>query len=400
MPVLAALAPIMAVVLIGFVVVGMAMPVLPLYVHHTLGMSSLMVGLVAGSQFATSLVTRPWAGHYADTRGGKRAVLAGLIGASAAGALYLLSVNLASTPLVAALILLVGRAVLGGAESFIITGALGWGLSNVNADNTGKVIAWMGTAMYVAFAAGAPLGTLFYEVRGFAAIALATLLLPVASSLFVWRLKSLPPPPGRSAPAMRKVFNAVLWPGVGLALSSFGFGAMTTFLAILFSSREWTPAWPAFTGFAAAFIVARLFLGHLPDRLGGARVALLFVFIEAGGQALLWLAPSYSIALCGALLTGFGYSLVYPGFAVEAVKRAPPASKAFAMGAYTAFLDLALGLGSPVLGWIADRRGVESVFLVSALAVVSASLVALGLMRQPRPAIVVKRVPCAGNSEG
>jgi hypothetical protein len=45
------------------------------------------------------------------------------------------------TPVESAAILLLGRALLGGAESFIITGALSWGLALVEARHTGKVIA-------------------------------------------------------------------------------------------------------------------------------------------------------------------------------------------------------------------------------------------------------------------
>src|SRR5439155_22359043 len=134
----------------------------------------------------------------------------------------------------------------------------------------------------------------------------------------------------------------------------------------------------AFATFAVAFIVARMLLGHLADRMGGAKVALTCLLIEAAGQALLWLAPSL-VALIGAALTGFGYSLVYPGFGVEAVRRAPADSRGLAMGAYTAFLDVALGLASPALGLIAAMTDIGTVFLVSALSVLGAAPIALRL---------------------
>ena len=88
--------------------------------------------------------------------------MAGLSAATLGGLLYLLSLSFLSMPTVSVAILLAGRAVLGGAESFIITGATTWGLVRVGAHNAGKVIAWMGTAMFAAFAAGAPLGTALY----------------------------------------------------------------------------------------------------------------------------------------------------------------------------------------------------------------------------------------------
>src|SRR5882724_7878833 len=55
-----ALLPIMAVVLSAFLVIGLALPVLPLHVHQDLGLSAFVVGLVTGSQFAASLVSRVW----------------------------------------------------------------------------------------------------------------------------------------------------------------------------------------------------------------------------------------------------------------------------------------------------------------------------------------------------
>jgi MFS family permease len=387
---IAPLAGPLIIVLVCFLVVGLAMPVLPLYVHRTLGMNTLMVGLVAGAQFAAAFFSRPMAGRYADTRGAKRAVLVGLVGSAIAGALYVLAVHVEPRPATSALILLAGRALLGGAESFIITGTLAWSLSLALPGQTGRVVAWLGMAMYVAFAAGAPLGTMFFEARGFLSIAVATVLIPIACIAVVAPMSGIPQAAATHAPPMRQVLSAVTLPGIGLALSSFGFGSMIAFASILFALRGWTPAWPAFTGFAVAFVVARLALGHLPDRLGGAKVALVFVFIEASGQALLGLTSCYPAALVGAVLTGIGYSLVYPSFAVEAVQRAPAHAKAFAMGTYTAFLDLSLGLGSPLLGWIAGAWGIGSVFMCGSMAVSAAAIVALRLRADSRRAALLR----------
>jgi MFS family permease len=121
-PVVAALLPIMGVVFIAFLVIGLALPVLPLHVHQGLGLGTFVVGLVAGAQYAATLVSRLWSGHYADSRGAKRAVVVGLLVAAVAGLLYLLSLRFVGTPVTSVTILLVGRALLGGAESFIVSG--------------------------------------------------------------------------------------------------------------------------------------------------------------------------------------------------------------------------------------------------------------------------------------
>jgi hypothetical protein len=48
-------------------------------------------------------------------------------------------------------------------------GAGGW--RSVGPQYTGQIMAWVGTAMYAAFAVGAPAGTSLYTAHGFAAIA-------------------------------------------------------------------------------------------------------------------------------------------------------------------------------------------------------------------------------------
>jgi MFS family permease len=378
-PPVLALLPIIAVVFMAYLVIGLALPVLPLHVHEGLGLGTFIVGLVAGSQFATSLVSRLFAGHHADSRGPKRAVVTGLLVAAASGSLYLLSRHFVHEPRTSVTILLLGRALLGVAESFIITGALSSGLALMGPQNTGKVMAWVGTAIYAAFAVGAPAGTTLYAGHGFAAIALATTLIPLGTLPLVASFRPVAPPPHARA-AFTRVLGAVWVPGLGLALSGVGFGAITTFIVLLFAQHGWGPAWLAFTALSIAFMAGRLIFGHLPDRIGGARVALVCVLIEAVGQALIWLAPSSALALVGVALTGLGYSLVYPGLGVEAIRRAPPQSRGLAMGAYTAFLDLSLGLASPALGLVASGAGLNAVFLVSTLVVLCAAAIAVRLL--------------------
>jgi MFS family permease len=377
-----ALLPIMAAVFIAFIVIGLAIPVLPLHVHQGLGLGTFLVGLVAGSQFAAAILSRVWAGRDADIRGAKHAVIAGLIIAAAAGLLYVLSLSFFTTPAISVVILLLGRALLGAGESFIITGAHTWGLALLGIENTSKVLAWVGSAMFAAFALGAPLGTTIYGMYGFVAVAFATTLLPLLTLLFVAPLERVPTV-ARLQTGLMKVMSVVWVPGAASALSSIGFGAITAFSSLLFVARGWA-AWPAFTAFAAAFIVTRLLLGHVADRFGGARVAFICAAIEAAGLALIWLSPWSAPALIGAALTGIGYSLVYPGFGVEAVRKVPAQSRGLAMGAYTAFLDVALGFGVPALGLVADFAGLGAPFVASMLAALGAAAIAAALMFEAR----------------
>ena len=122
---------------------------------------------------------------------------------------------------------------------------------------------------------------------------------------------------GSDAKGTRAITKAGLAPGFGSALSTVGFGAMIAFSALLSAQHGWSPVWLTFSAFASALVAARLFLGHIPDMLGGAKVALICVFVEAAGLALIWFAPNPALAAAGAALTGVGYSLVYPGLGMK-----------------------------------------------------------------------------------
>ncbi|MGG4604699.1 arabinose transporter [Paenalcaligenes sp. Me131] len=373
------LLPITLAVFIGFLTIGLPLPVLPLHVHDGLGMSTLVVGIVIGTQFAAALLSRAWAGNLADTRGAKRAVVMGFLLASSSGIAYLASLAFTQSPATSVWVLLLGRVLLGCGESLVVTGALSWGVGLVGPQNAGKVMAWVGIAMYGAYAVGAPVGVAINDLQGFAGISVVAAVLPIISLAVIANLRALPPTANRRTP-FYKVLGVVWGAGMGLALSSVGFGVITAFIALLFAAHDWGNASLAFTAFGLAFIAARIFFGHLPDKLGGARVALVCVLIEALGQLLIWGADTAVIAYFGAALTGFGYSLAFPGFGVEAVRRAPPQNRGVAMGAYVAFLDISLGITGPALGAVAGTWGVDAVYLVGAIAVASSLLVAVRLL--------------------
>ncbi|WP_454725932.1 MULTISPECIES: arabinose transporter [Cupriavidus] len=377
--VFATLLPITLAVFVGFLTIGIQMPVLPLHLHETLGVDTLVIGMVIGLQFVVALLSRPWAGNLADLRGPRRAVILGCLLAAGSGLAYLASMAFIATPTTSVWIVALGRILLALGESLIATGALGWSLGLVGPRNAGKVMAWVGIAIYGAYALGAPLGVAVNAQWGFIGIAVAVTVLALVAASVVSGVRAVAPSATRRTP-FYKVLGAVFWPGLGLALSSVGFGLVTGFIALLFAARQWGDSSLAFTAFGLAFISARIVFGHLPDKLGGAKVALASVAIEAIGQCFIWGSDTAHIAYLGAALTGFGYSLAFPGFGVEAVRRAPPQTRSLAMGAYVAFLDIALGITSPLAGALASAQGMASVYLAGAITVALALIVAFRLL--------------------
>lgn len=375
---------LLACVFTVFLVTGVALPALPVYIHEKLGFGEFTVGLVSGAQFAAALLFRLWAGKISDQRGPKFAVISGLVTAAVAGMLYLVSLMALGRPLMSVGILIAGRALLGGAESLIMIGAQSWSLALGGRGSVGKMLAWIGTAMFLALALGAPLGSVLFAHYGFKSIGMATSLGAVLTLLLAISVPAAKPASRSGGKTFATVLKAVWLPGLGMAFSSLGYGMVTAFAVLLFVQHGWQPAWLSFTMFAVGLMVARVLFGSLPDHLGGARTAMIFIMLHSVGLALVGLSHVAWLAFVGATLAGFGYALIYPGFGMEAVARAPANAQGVAMGVYTAFIDLALGVLAPLLGLVATLTGIGQVFVIAAGLALCAVPIAAHLRRASR----------------
>ena len=370
---------------IGYLNIGIPLAVLPGYVHNHLGYGTVIAGLVISVQYLATLLSRPYASRYIDTRGSKRAVMIGLAGCGLSGVFMLISSWLTSMPAWSLASLLIGRLVLGSAESLVGSGSIGWGIGRVGAQNTAKVISWNGIASYGAIAIGAPLGVVMVGHLGMWSLGASIIALGALGVLLAWPKLAAPIVSGVRLPVLH-VLGRVLPHGTGLALGSIGFGTIATFITLYYATNHWENAALCLSLFGASFISARLLFGNLINRIGGFRVAIACLSVETLGLLLLWLAPSPELALAGAALSGFGFSLVFPALGVEAVNLVPASSRGAAVGAYSLFIDLSLGITGPLVGAVAAGFGFASIFLFAALAALGGLMLSVYLYRQARSA--------------
>lgn len=366
---------------IGYLNIGIPLAVLPGYVHNDLGFSAIVAELVISVQYLATLLSRPHAGRIIDNLGSKKAVMYGLFGCGLSGVLMLASSFFTAQPWLSLACLLIGRLVLGSAESLVGAGAIGWGIGRVGAEHTAKVISWNGIASYGALAVGAPLGVLMVKNLGQWSMGVSIMLLGGIGLLLAWPKRAAPIVAGVRLPFLR-VLGKVFPHGSGLALGSIGFGTIATFITLYYASRDWNNAALCLSLFGACFIGARLLFGNLINRIGGFRVAIACLAVEALGLLMLWQAPSAELALAGAALSGFGFSLVFPALGVEAVNQVSAANRGAAVGAYSLFIDLSLGITGPLVGAVAAGFGFASMFLFAAAAAGCGLTLSLYLYRQ------------------
>jgi MFS family permease len=374
---------IIAALFCGYLCVGLPLPVIPLFVHDQLGFSNLIVGLVIGIQFLATVLTRGYAGRLTDHYGGKRSALQGAAGCTLSGLFYLVAAVPGLSPAVSLVIILAGRLIAGFGESQFVTGCVSWSIASVGPQRAGVSMSWTGIAMFAALAIGAPIGMALYQVFGLPATMVACVVAPLVAATVAFGATPYTSPSGRRLPFYR-VIGQIWREGLGLMLQGVGLSGLTAFASLFFAARGWGHAGLVMTAFGVGFIFVRIAFVHLPDRIGGYRVALWSLAVEAIGQALIWGAPNEAVALGGTLVTGLGCALVFPALGVEALKRVLPANRGSAMGAFIAFLDIAYGVAGPAAGLVAGLFGYAAVYLLGAAsAVLGAALIVT--TRRPAP---------------
>ncbi|HEX8753045.1 MAG TPA: MFS transporter [Solirubrobacterales bacterium] len=369
-----AFAGIFAVTFSGLLGVGAVLPVLPRYVHGPLHEGNVAVGLVVGSYAITGLLLRPVSGRLADTRGRKPMVLFGAIVLAVSGLLYVPNLGIAG--------LVLARLLLGVGEGAVYTAGSAWIVDLAPVARRGRVLGLYGLAVWGGLSVGPLAGEAIYNAAGFHAVWLFAAAMPLLGAALAARVPDPFEPLPHAEPHPLIAPEAVR-PGIAVAMASVGYAAVATFIVLHLEARGVGHGATVFAAFAAMIVIARLLAGDLPDRLGGAPVAIAATLGEAVGLLLIALAHSLPVALLGGMAMGAAFSLLNPSLMLLAVSQVSESARGAVMGTFTAFFDAGVGLGAPLAGLAAALTDYEGSFLLATAIVASSALVILTALHRP-----------------
>jgi MFS family permease len=371
-----AFAGIFAVTFAGLLGVGAVLPVLPRYIHGTLHEGNLAVGVVVGCYAITGLLLRPVSGRLADTRGRRPMVLFGAIVLGLSGLLYLPSLGIAG--------LIVARLLLGVGEGTVYTAGSAWIVDLSPPARRGRVLGLYGLAVWGGLSVGPLAGEAIYHAAGFHAVWLFAAAMPLLGAAIASRVPDPFRPLPHAEPHPLIAPEAVL-PGTAVALASFGYAAVATFIVLHLEARGVGHGATVFAAFAAMIVLARLAAGDLPDRVGGAPVAIGATLGEAVGLLLIAFADSLPVALLGGMAMGAAFSLLNPALMLIAVSQVSQSARGAVMGTFTAFFDAGVGIGAPLAGLAAALSDYEGSFLLAAAVAAGSALLILSTLHRPGP---------------
>jgi MFS family permease len=340
-----------------FLSVGATIPVLPLFVEGPLGGGSLSVGFSVGAFALTAVLLRPLAGRWSDVRGRRLLIMlgAGLVAVSVAAYMAVESIAL----------LIALRLVTGVGEAFFYTGAAS-AINDLAPDHRrGEALSFFSLALYSGIAFGPVVGEQVLRASGFDTVWIVAAASAVAAAVLGILVRDTRPgdavPPAR----WRWLHPAGLLPGFVLATSVVGIGGFNSFVPLYAIDLGMDGSRLVFVLFSAVVLSIRSLGARIPDRLGPARTARSSLVASASGLAAMGLLQSPAGLYVGAAIFAVGQALAFPALMTIALSGAPASERGAVVGTFTAFFDLAFGLGAVTLGGVAHLFGYEGVFVAA-----------------------------------
>jgi MFS family permease len=335
------------------------LPVAP-YRILALGGSAAAAGLFLGFLTYSSAGTAPLTGALVDRLGPRRILITASLAITGFSIVYAV---LPSYPLMLALVV-----VHGAFWSGLLSGSATYVTSLVPAGRRAEGIGYWGLSTVLAVSVAPTIGLWVYSHGGWTAMCLEAAALNLVMAGIAWALPAELAREGPPRPLeMRRLIEwRVLLLSGTLFLYAFGYGGLTSFVALYTDHNGVTPRALYFTVFSLTIVFTRPYIGRLADRVGYRRVFLPCVALIVAGFAMLAVGGSRPLLVASALIFGVGFGSAYPSFLAHVLKFVDESRRGAAFGSIIGMFDTGIGTGSIVMGWIIERFGFEPAWAMAA----------------------------------
>jgi MFS family permease len=174
----------------------------------------------------------------------------------------------------------------------------------------------------------------------------------------------------RASEAFPPMLSLIDWRVTVTALTlfviSFGYGGVTSYVAMMSLERKIEPTSLFFTVFAVTILLVRIFTGPLGDRIGPKRLLIPSVLVVPLALALLAMSHSAAALSGAAFLYGIGFGGAYPAFVAHVLDHTDPERRGATFGSILGAFDTGIGTGSLTIGVTVQHFGFTNAFLVGA----------------------------------
>lgn len=360
----------------------MLIPTLPVFVGQR-GGDEFSAGMVTGIFTIAALITRPFIGKALDTMDRRKILFLGY-------ALCILAMAGNYRELAVSLILLL-RFIHG----------IGWGIATTTvntilsdilpAARRGEGMGYFGLSNNLAMAIGPLAGIWIMDRMGFGVLSL------IASAIGGLALGLSRPIRYPQPIRVKKTGNPSVWHGMFepkalfpaflMSLLCFTYGGIIGFITLFGKEAGVSNIGWFFLSNALMIMLVRPFAGILFDRRGPAWVLLPGACFAGAGLFLLSYASTAYLLILSAMFYGIGFGAIQPSLQAWTINRVEPHRRGVANGTYFTAFDTGIGVGAMVLGGVAKIGGYETMYRISALAMLlflTVYVFYLGVLRKAR----------------
>jgi predicted MFS family arabinose efflux permease len=338
------------------------LPVAP-YRILALGGTAAVAGLFLGFLTYSSAGSAPLTGTLVDRFGPRRLLIVASVSITLFSLIYAV---LSSYRLMLGLVVVHGLF-----WSGLLSASATYVTALVPANRRAEGMGYWGLSTVLAVSVAPTIGLWVYSHGGWMAMCIEAACLNLVMAAIAWALPHDQPRTGTGRRlSIRTLLEwRVLILSITLFLYAFGYGGLTSFVALYTDQNGVTPRALYFTLFSLTIVVTRPFIGRLADRVGYRRVFLPCVALIVLGFALLAIGGSRPILIVSALVFGIGFGSAYPAYLGHVLQFVDEDRRGAAFGSIIGAFDTGIGTGSIMMGMIIERAGFgQAWFTAAALA--------------------------------
>ncbi len=336
------------------------LPTLPLYLIQVLKAGPGFTGIILAAYTVAALLIRPATGFLIDRYGRKMFYLAGLAVFSLIFGTYAFA-----TSLLAILFFRFFHGLLWGIST---TTANTLAVDLVPPERRGEGLGYFGLSTTIPMAIGPFIGLQLVSGGNYRLMFLTAVIVSL-SGLFIALSMRFPKMPVHTVRfSFRNLFEKSSLPvSLTLLLTMISYGGVVSFVSLYARETGSGNAGLFFILYASGIFIARLGSGRIFDRKGPLLLSVTGLCCLVSGFLVLALLKNQAGFLGSALILGTGVGVLVPTFQAMINNLAEPHRRGAANSTLFTALDLGIGTGMILIGYLAGKTGLSAAFLVCSL---------------------------------
>jgi len=344
--------------LLVFTAFYIMLPTLPVFLTRELKIDEGQTGLILAVYTLAALLIRPFTGYLIDRYGRKLFYILSLL---------LFAIIFTGYPLAGAFaIMLIVRFAHGLVWGVATTTGSTLIVDIVPAERRGEGIGMYGLSMTIPMAMGPFTGLQLTQNNNYTLMFLFAGTLAFAGFLLTLFIKyPAVPHTGKIAFSFRNLLESTSLPvTINLLIINIGYGGLVSFVSLYALKTGIGNTGVFFIVFASGIALARIYMGKIFDRHGPKMLSISGILLLAMGHILLGLNINTTAFMIAGFLLGLGSGVVFPTFQAMVNNLVPPQRRGAANSTLFSGLDLGIGLGMLITGFLAHAIGLPHTYLI------------------------------------